>query len=113
GFAPGAAIGPVPRRVQALPAGPPRPPRAHRALAALLAACAALSRVSSATATADVHHRVEVAQGEERSWPTCAPQGAPARGEAPADPGTARSLPPPMATEPPRVTRVEIGLASV
>ncbi|MFF5438963.1 M48 family metalloprotease [Streptomyces achromogenes] len=66
GFAPGAATGPVPRRVQALLAGPPRPPRAHRAIAALLAACAALSCVSSVTATADVHHRVEVAQGEER-----------------------------------------------
>ncbi|MGW1607497.1 M56 family peptidase, partial [Streptomyces eurythermus] len=64
GFAPGAATGPVPRRVQALLAGPPRPLRAHRATAALLAACAALSCAASATATADVHHRVEIAQGE-------------------------------------------------
>lgn len=89
---PTARPSPAGRPATATP-GPSRPPRA---LAALLAACAALSRVSSATATADVHHRVEVAQGEERSWPTCAPQGAPVRGEAPADPGTARSVPPPM-----------------
>ncbi|MFI0809130.1 M48 family metalloprotease [Streptomyces echinatus] len=65
GFAPGVATGPVPQRVQALLAAP-RAPRAGRAVAALLAACAALSCVASVTGTADVHHRVEVAQGEER-----------------------------------------------
>ncbi|MBL1108959.1 M48 family metalloprotease [Streptomyces sp. 5-8] len=65
GFAPGAATGPVPQRVQALLAAP-RSPRAGRAVAALLVACAAVSCVASVTGTADVHHRVEVAQGEER-----------------------------------------------
>ncbi|MFH9401236.1 M48 family metalloprotease [Streptomyces sp. NPDC017638] len=65
GFAAGAATGPVPRRVRALLAGP-RPPGAHRTAAALLAACATLSCLASATTAADVHHRVEVAQGEER-----------------------------------------------
>ncbi|MEU1007431.1 M48 family metalloprotease [Streptomyces sp. NPDC005890] len=63
GFTAGAATGPVPQRVRALLARPPRP-RAGRAVATLLATCTALSCVASATATADVHHRVEVAQGE-------------------------------------------------
>ncbi|WP_225825424.1 M48 family metalloprotease [Streptomyces naphthomycinicus] len=65
GFAPGAAGGPVPQRVQALLAAP-RAPRAGRAIAALLVACAALSLVASVTGTAEIHHRVEVAQGDER-----------------------------------------------
>ncbi|WP_030741312.1 M48 family metalloprotease [Streptomyces sp. NRRL S-31] len=64
GFAPGAATGPVPQRVQALLAAP-RAARAHRVIALLLAACAALSCTASLTAAADVHHRVEVAQGDE------------------------------------------------
>ncbi|GGW12880.1 hypothetical protein GCM10018980_06360 [Streptomyces capoamus] len=66
GFAPGAATGPVPQRVEALLAAPRPPrPRAGGAVALLLAACTVLSCVASATATAEVHHRVEVAQGEE------------------------------------------------
>ncbi|MBL1084629.1 M48 family metalloprotease [Streptomyces actinomycinicus] len=64
GVAPGAAGGPVPQRVQALLAAP-RAPRAGRAIATLLVACTALSCIASATAAADVHHRVEVAQGDE------------------------------------------------
>ncbi|MFG3009834.1 M48 family metalloprotease [Streptomyces cinerochromogenes] len=66
GLLPGAATGPVPHRVQALLAAPRTPrARAARTVAVLLAACTALSCAASATATADVHHRVEVAQGEE------------------------------------------------
>ncbi|MEU6666746.1 M48 family metalloprotease [Streptomyces sp. NPDC046727] len=64
GFVPGAAGGAVPQRVQALLAAP-RAPRAGRTVATLLAACAALSCVASVSGTADVHHRVEVAQGDE------------------------------------------------
>ncbi|MET7482187.1 M48 family metalloprotease [Streptomyces sp. NPDC005538] len=65
-FVPGATTGPVPHRVKALLANP-RP--AHRTaacgLAALLVACVTLSAAASATEMIDVHHRVEVAQGEE------------------------------------------------
>ncbi|MEV6809291.1 M56 family peptidase, partial [Streptomyces sp. NPDC051129] len=57
------ATGPVPQRVRALLAAPGPPPGARRAVGALLAACAVLS--CAATVTADVHHRVEIAQGEE------------------------------------------------
>ncbi|MFF8908379.1 M48 family metalloprotease [Streptomyces olivaceoviridis] len=62
GFAPGAATGPVPQRVQALLTAPRA--RTARAISALLIACTALSCVAAATSTADVHHRVEIAQGE-------------------------------------------------
>ncbi|MET7575425.1 M48 family metalloprotease [Streptomyces sp. NPDC005492] len=65
-FVPGATTGPVPHRVKAL-LSTPRP--AHRTaacgLATLLIACVTLSVAASATEMIDVHHRVEVAQGEE------------------------------------------------
>ncbi|MFC9926375.1 M48 family metalloprotease [Streptomyces sp. NPDC127190] len=64
-FAAAAAGGPVPQRVQALLAAP-LAPRAGRAVAALLLVCAAGSCVASVTGMADFHHRIEVAQGEER-----------------------------------------------
>ncbi|MFI6357463.1 M48 family metalloprotease [Streptomyces sp. NPDC050743] len=64
-FAPAATTGPVPQRVQALLAAP-LAPRTGRAIAALLIACTALSCAASVTGLADVHHRVEVAQGDER-----------------------------------------------
>ncbi|MFC3349189.1 M56 family peptidase, partial [Streptomyces echinoruber] len=55
---------PVPQRVEALLAGPRVPrPSAVRA-AALLLACVAVSCAASTTGVAEVHHRVEVAQGE-------------------------------------------------
>jgi Zn-dependent protease with chaperone function len=64
-FAAAATTGPVPQRVQALLAKPCAP-RAGRAIAALLVACTAVSCVASVTGMADFHHRVEVAQGDER-----------------------------------------------
>ncbi|MFS4092147.1 M48 family metalloprotease [Streptomyces sp. AF1A] len=64
-FAAAATTGPVPQRVQALLANPGAP-RAGRAIAALLVACTAVSCVASVTGMADFHHRVEVAQGDER-----------------------------------------------
>ncbi|MFJ8336324.1 M48 family metalloprotease [Streptomyces sp. NPDC094437] len=65
-FAAGATAGPVPQRVAALlrPAG--QRVRARRATAFLLVACTALSVVAGARGAFDVHHQVEVAQGEER-----------------------------------------------
>lgn len=64
-FVPGATTGPVPQRVKALLAAPRVTHRtAACGLAALLIACAALSFAASATSMIDVHHRVEVAQGE-------------------------------------------------
>jgi hypothetical protein len=63
-FAAAATTGPVPRRVQALLAAPTR--RTGRLIAALLLACTAVSGVASAVAMADFHHRVEVAQGDEK-----------------------------------------------
>ncbi|MDO0929142.1 M48 family metalloprotease [Streptomyces sp. TG1A-8] len=66
GFAAAATTGPVPQRVQALLAVPRAPRRAGRAAAVLLLACTAVSCAASATGVADFHHRVEVAQGEER-----------------------------------------------
>ncbi|ANH90171.1 MULTISPECIES: M48 family metalloprotease [unclassified Streptomyces] len=62
--APAVGSGPVPRRVTALLAAPHVPGRAATRTAALLLACAALSFGASATGVLDVHHRVEVAQGE-------------------------------------------------
>ncbi|EMF01792.1 M56 family metallopeptidase [Streptomyces mobaraensis NBRC 13819 = DSM 40847] len=62
---PAATAGPVPRRVAALLTGPP--PRRHRVtpwIALLLAACATASVGATATGMADLHHEVEVAQGE-------------------------------------------------
>ncbi|MGW3208486.1 M48 family metalloprotease [Streptomyces sp. NPDC001135] len=64
GFVAAATTGPVPRRVQALLAAP-LVPRAGRTTAALLIACTAVSCVASVAGTADFHHRVEVAQGDE------------------------------------------------
>jgi hypothetical protein len=65
-FVPGATTGPVPRRVKALLSAPRVTHRAAACgLAALLVACATLSFAASATEMIDVHHRVEVAQGEE------------------------------------------------
>ncbi|MGW5545268.1 M56 family peptidase, partial [Streptomyces sp. NPDC003998] len=64
-FAPAATTGPVPQRVQALLAAP-LATRTGRAIAALLIACTALSCAASVAGLADVHHRVEVAQGDER-----------------------------------------------
>ncbi|WP_330455930.1 M48 family metalloprotease [Streptomyces sp. NBC_00820] len=66
GFVAAATTGPVPRRVQALLDTPRTPRRAGRRVAALLLACTAVSCVASVTGMADFHHRVEVAQGEER-----------------------------------------------
>ncbi|MFE9452818.1 M48 family metalloprotease [Streptomyces sp. NPDC006739] len=65
-FAPAATAGPVPQRVQALLAAPRARHRAGTWIAALLVACAAVSCLASATGMIDFHHRVEVAQGEER-----------------------------------------------
>ncbi|MER6378594.1 M48 family metalloprotease [Streptomyces sp. NPDC001118] len=64
-FAPAATTGPVPHRVQALLAAP-YAPRAGRSIAGLLLACTAVSCVASAAGLADFHHRVEIAQGDER-----------------------------------------------
>ncbi|MEU2716703.1 M48 family metalloprotease [Streptomyces sp. NPDC007205] len=64
GFAAAATTGPVPQRVQALLAAP-LVPRAGRTIAGLLIACTAVSCVASAAGMADVHHRVEIAQGDE------------------------------------------------
>ncbi|MEU6284204.1 M48 family metalloprotease [Streptomyces sp. NPDC047028] len=66
GFAAAATSGPVPRRVQALLAAPRVPRRTGRTVAALLLACTAVSCVASVAGMAEFHHRVEVAQGEER-----------------------------------------------
>ncbi|MFE3638075.1 M48 family metalloprotease [Streptomyces cellostaticus] len=65
-FAAAATAGPVPQRVRALLTGAPAPGRAGRPVAALLLVCAVVSSGASATALADVHHRVEVAQGDQR-----------------------------------------------
>ncbi|MFI9803535.1 M48 family metalloprotease [Streptomyces sp. NPDC052301] len=65
GFAAAATTGPVPMRVQALLAAP-RSRRTGRPVAALLITCTAVSCVASVTGMADFHHRVEVAQGDER-----------------------------------------------
>ncbi|MEV0483856.1 M48 family metalloprotease [Streptomyces sp. NPDC050508] len=65
-FVPGATTGPVPQRVKALLAAPRVTHRtAACGLAAVLIACVMLSFAASATEMIDVHHRVEVAQGEE------------------------------------------------
>ncbi|WBO68160.1 M48 family metalloprotease [Streptomyces camelliae] len=64
-FAPAANAGPVPLRVQALLTAP-RAARTGRTIAALLLACTAVSGVAAVAGMADVHHRVEVAQGEDR-----------------------------------------------
>ncbi|MEU6091938.1 M48 family metalloprotease [Streptomyces sp. NPDC047085] len=65
-FAAAATTGPVPLRVQALLAAPRARHRAGRRIAALLLACTAVSCVAAAAGTVDFHHRVEVAQGDER-----------------------------------------------
>ncbi|MFF8427955.1 M48 family metalloprotease [Streptomyces sp. NPDC016566] len=65
-FAAAATTGPVPQRVQALLAAPRAAPRTGRRVAALLLACAAVSCVAAVTGMADFHHRVEVAQGDEK-----------------------------------------------
>lgn len=62
-LAPGVTTGPVPQRVQALLAAPRR---ATPWIALVLVACTTLSFAASATGVIDFHHRVEVAQGEER-----------------------------------------------
>ncbi|WP_307624007.1 M56 family metallopeptidase [Streptomyces sp. V3I7] len=68
-FAPAATAGPVPQRVQALLSGAAAPPRrVARWIALVLAACAAVSCVASAAGLIDVHHQVEVAQGEGGDW---------------------------------------------
>ncbi|MEV5875267.1 M48 family metalloprotease [Streptomyces sp. NPDC052101] len=64
-FAPAATSGPVPQRVQALLAAP-RVPQAGRAIAGLLLACTAVSCAAAGIGMADFHHRVEIAQGDER-----------------------------------------------
>ncbi|MFF2200249.1 M48 family metalloprotease [Streptomyces sp. NPDC058145] len=64
-FAAAATAGPVPQRVRALLTGGRAPRRAGRPIAALLLVCAAVSCVASAAGLADVHHRVEVAQGDQ------------------------------------------------
>ncbi|MFI1167500.1 M48 family metalloprotease [Streptomyces sp. NPDC020801] len=64
-FAPAATSGPVPHRVKVLLATPHIPRRAAASIAALLVACSAVSFVSSASGMIDLHHRVEIAQGEE------------------------------------------------
>ncbi|MEU8967724.1 M48 family metalloprotease [Streptomyces monashensis] len=63
-FVAAATSGPVPQRVQALLAAP-RAPRTGRTIAALLLACTAVSCAASVAGTADFHHRVEIAQGDE------------------------------------------------
>ncbi|MFF5015120.1 M48 family metalloprotease [Streptomyces sp. NPDC001165] len=65
-FAAAATTGPVPRRVQALLAAPRTAHRTGRRIAALLLACATVSCVAAVTGMADFHHRVEVAQGDEK-----------------------------------------------
>ncbi|MEU6540349.1 M48 family metalloprotease [Streptomyces sp. NPDC047000] len=65
GFVAAATSGPVPRRVTALLAAPRAPRRAVPGIAVLLAACTVLSFGASATGMIEVHHRVEVAQGDE------------------------------------------------
>ncbi|MFF4394843.1 M48 family metalloprotease [Streptomyces sp. NPDC001480] len=64
-FAPAVTTGPVPQRVQALLTAPRRA-AAPSWIALVLVACAGLSFAASATGVIDFHHRVEVAQGEER-----------------------------------------------
>ncbi|MEU6422432.1 M48 family metalloprotease [Streptomyces spiralis] len=64
-FAPAVASGPVPHRVKALLAAPRAARRAAAWIAALLLACTTASFAASATGMLDVHHRVEIAQGEE------------------------------------------------
>ncbi|MEU0603971.1 M48 family metalloprotease [Streptomyces sp. NPDC006393] len=64
-FAPAVTSGPVPHRVKALLAAPRAPRRATAWIAALLLACTTASFAASATGMLDVHHRVEIAQGEE------------------------------------------------
>ncbi|AOR36246.1 peptidase M48 Ste24p [Streptomyces fodineus] len=64
-FAPAATAGPVPQRVQALLAAPVVP-RAGRVIAGVLIACTVVSCAASAAGMADFHHRVEIAQGDER-----------------------------------------------
>ncbi|MFF4575127.1 M48 family metalloprotease [Streptomyces sp. NPDC001410] len=65
-FAAAATTGPVPRRVQALLAAPRSAHRTGRRIAALLLVCASVSCVAAVTGMADFHHRVEVAQGDEK-----------------------------------------------
>ncbi|MFE1313780.1 M48 family metalloprotease [Streptomyces sp. NPDC058755] len=65
-FAAAATTGPVPRRVQALLAAPRSAHRTGRRVAALLLVCASVSCVAAVTGMADFHHRVEVAQGDEK-----------------------------------------------
>ncbi|MET7860632.1 M48 family metalloprotease [Streptomyces sp. NPDC005318] len=59
-----AVAGPVPRRVAALLGRTAPRPRAGRAAAAALLACLALSGAAAIDATHDLHHSIEVAQGE-------------------------------------------------
>ncbi|RKE21707.1 M48 family metalloprotease [Streptomyces sp. TLI_171] len=64
-LAPGAATGPVPRRVRALLSPAPPHRRALRAVAALaLAGCLAATAGAAAEAGHDLHRSVETAQGE-------------------------------------------------
>ncbi|MFJ8825464.1 M48 family metalloprotease [Streptomyces sp. NPDC102467] len=62
-FAAAATTGPVPRRVTALLT--PGHPRAARGIAVALALGTLLSTGAAITALVDIHHQVEVAQGEE------------------------------------------------
>ncbi|MFZ3555898.1 M48 family metalloprotease [Streptomyces sp. BH055] len=64
-FAPAATTGPVPRRVSALLTPSRHHPHAARALALALTIAALVSVGAAGTALVDVHHQVEVAQGEE------------------------------------------------
>ncbi|MCF3134921.1 M48 family metalloprotease [Streptomyces olivochromogenes] len=66
-FLPAATTGPVPLRVRALLSDRRDSPRAAAWIAALVIACATVSCVASATGMIDFHHRVEVAQGDERA----------------------------------------------
>ncbi|MFF1837909.1 M48 family metalloprotease [Streptomyces sp. NPDC058231] len=59
-----AAAGPVPRRVAALLGRATPRPRVGRTAAAALLACLALSGAAALDATHDLHHSIEVAQGE-------------------------------------------------
>ncbi|MFE3034150.1 M48 family metalloprotease [Streptomyces canus] len=63
-FAPAATTGPVPQRVAALLAPAGGPPRTARWTAFLLVACTVVSLAAGTAGVVDIHHKVEIAQGE-------------------------------------------------